>query len=153
MFSLGELMNKIGFIQLSSVRAVLALFLIPAFQIAPVWGSDEDHPTAGKANTELPAQASGLRVYRDPATGKIGPPPAGFQPPGLSIAEQQMLNRTDHGLRERTLPNGAVVVDLQGRFRSMAIATTAANGKPEVNCAHTTPEANSVLQSAAPVQD
>lgn len=145
-------MSKFGYIQLSA-WAVLALFLIPSLQIDTVSASDEDHPTTSETNAGVPTQASGLRAYRDQTTGKIGPPPAGFQPPGLSIAEQQMLNRTDHGLRERTLPNGAVVVDLQGRFRSMTIATTDADDNPEVNCAHTTAEANTVLQSAVPVQD
>jgi hypothetical protein len=145
-------MKKQGNIELSA-WIIMAPFLISALQTTPVWAGDEDHPSTGKASTEMPAHASGMRVYRDPATGKIGPPPAGFQPPGLSIAEEHMLNRTGHGLRERTLPNGAVAVDLQGRFRNMTIATTDAEGKAAVNCTHTTSEANAVLQSAVPAQD
>jgi len=136
-----------------SAWAILAMFLIPGFQIAPVWAGDEAPPTTDKTNAEIPAQSRSLRAHRDPTTGKIGPPPAGFQPPGLSIAEQQMLNRSDHGLRERTLLNGAVELDLQGRFRSMTLATTDKDGKPEVNCMHTVSEANAVLQSAVPTQD
>lgn len=125
------------------------MFLFPALHNAPVLASDDDNQVTGEVTTKIPIEASGLRVYRDPATGKIGPPPADFQPPGLSIAEQQMLNRSDHGLQERTLPNGAVVIDLQGRFRSMAVATTGTEGKPAVNCTHTVSEASAVLQSSA----
>jgi hypothetical protein len=88
-----------------------------------------------------------MRVYRDPKTGELGAPPAGIQPPGLSAAEQQMLNRSDRGLQARTLPNGAVVVDLQGRFRSMAVATVRDGNKPVVQCEVTPAEAEAALQS------
>jgi hypothetical protein len=94
-----------------------------------------------------PVAAQGMRVYRDPKTGKLGAPPPGIQPPGLSIAEQQMLNRSDRGLRARTLPNGAVAVDLQGRFRSMAVATIRDGNKPAVQCEVTPREAEVALQS------
>ena len=128
------------------------MFLFPVFQSTPVWASDDEHPVTDMATIEVPVDASGLRVYRDPVSGRLGPPPAGFRPPGLSIAEQQMLNRSDQGLRERTLPNGAVVVDLQGRFRSMTIATTGTESKPAVNCTHSSLEAHTILQHATPTQ-
>ena len=74
-----------------------------------------------KLRHRTPAVAQGLRVYRDPKTGRLGSPPPGVQPPGLSIAEQHMLNRSDQGLQSRALPGGGVAVDLQGRYRSMAV--------------------------------
>ena len=67
-----------------------------------------DKPAAKQETVLQPAVAAqGIRVYRDPQTGRIGPPPVGVEPPGLSIAEQHMLNRSDEGLRQRTLPGGS----------------------------------------------
>jgi hypothetical protein len=94
-----------------------------------------------------PASAQGLRVYRDPKTGRLGPPPTGVQPPGLSVAEQQMLNRSDAGLQPRTLPGGGVAVDLQGRYQSMAVATVGVDGQTAVNCAVTPAQAEAALQA------
>jgi hypothetical protein len=96
--------------------------------------------------TQAPTAAQSMRVYRDPQTGRLGPPPPGVQPPGLSIAEQRMLNRSDTGLQPRALPGGGVAVDLQGRFRSMAVATVGADGQAAVNCALTPAEAKAALQ-------
>jgi hypothetical protein len=99
------------------------------------------------AATELPVAAQGMRVYRDPKTGRLGPPPAGVQPPGLSVAEQQMLNRSDAGLQPRALPGGGVAVDLQGRYQSMAVATVGVDGQAAVNCALTPEQARAALQA------
>lgn len=114
--------------------------------------AEEPRQPAAIANMEVtsvsvPVASHSMRVYRDPKTGKLGAPPAGIHPPGLSAAEQRMLNRSDRGLQARTLPNGAVAVDLQGRFMSMAVATTRAGSKPAVQCEVTPHEAEAVLQS------
>ncbi len=127
----------------------MAMLIFLALQSAPGWANDNNHPAAITVAAETPSEASGLRVYRDPISGQLGPPPVGIPPPGLSIAEQPRLNRSDRGLRARSLPNGAVAIDLQGRFMSMAVATTDARDKPAVNCTLTPTEANAVLQSAA----
>jgi len=95
---------------------------------------------------QTPVAAQGMQVYRDPQTGRLGPPPPGVQPPGLSVAEQRMLNRSDVGLQSRTLPGGGVAVDLQGRYQSMAVATVGADGQSVVNCAVTPAQAETALQ-------
>lgn len=73
--------------------------------------------------------------------------PPGMQPPGLSVAEQRMLNRSDLGLQSRVLPGGGVAVDLQGRYQSMAVATVDADGQAAVNCAITQEQAEAALQA------
>ena len=128
--------------------ASMAMLFFLVLQSAPGCANDNDHPVAIVVTTETPIEANGLRVYRDPISGRLGPPPVGISPPGLSIVEQRRLNRSDRGLRARSLPNGAVAIDLQGRFMSMAVATTDAGGQPAVNCTLTPTEANAVLQSA-----
>jgi hypothetical protein len=95
---------------------------------------------------QAPVAAQGMRVYRDPQTGRLGSPPPGVQPPGLSIAEQRMLSRSDQGLQLRTLPRGGVAVDLQGRYQNMAVATVGVDGKAAVNCALTPEQAAATLQ-------
>ena len=98
---------------------------------------------------QAPVAAQGIRVYRDPQTGRLGPPPVGVVPHGLTIAEQRMLSRSDQGLQPRTLPGGAVAVDLQGRYRNMAVATVGANEKAAVNCMLTPEQATAALQAGA----
>lgn len=98
------------------------------------------------AGSHSHAGVQGLRVYRDPQTGRLGPPPAGMQLPALTAGEQRMLDRSDSGLQARQLPGGGVAVNLQGRFRSMAVATVDAGGQPAVNCAQTPAQATAVMQ-------
>ena len=86
-------------------------------------------------------------VYRDPQTGRLGPPPAGLVPLGLTTAEQRMLNRSDQGLQSRTLSGGGVAVDLQGRYRSMAVATVGADGQAAVNCELTPAQVAAALRA------
>jgi len=99
------------------------------------------------AAVQAPVAAQGLRVYRDPQTGQLGPPPPGIQPPELTAAELRMLNRSDEGLQSRTLPGGGIAVDLQGRYRSMAVATVGADGQAEVSCELTPAQATAALQA------
>jgi hypothetical protein len=62
-----------------------------------------------------------MRVFLDPQTGQRVSPDQ-LPPQALSALEQAMMRRDDSGLTQHTLPNGAVVVDLEGRFHSVAVA-------------------------------
>ena len=44
------------------------------------------------------------------------------------------VNQSDAGLISRTLPSGAVAVDLEGRFQSVAMARIAVDGSVVVRC-------------------
>ncbi|HUP96582.1 MAG TPA: hypothetical protein VM073_01505 [Usitatibacter sp.] len=44
------------------------------------------------------------------------------------------VNQSDAGLISRTLPSGAVAVDLEGRFQSVALARIAVDGSTVVRC-------------------
>ena len=64
------------------------------------------------------------RVSRDPVTGQIEiAPGSGMPVRSLSPREQNMLSRSDEGLQPTVLANGAVTVNLRGRFQSMATAS------------------------------
>jgi hypothetical protein len=58
-----------------------------------------------------------------------------------------MLSRSDQGLRSRILPGGGVAVNLQGRYRNMAVATVGADGKAAVNCLGSPAQAAAALQA------
>jgi hypothetical protein len=88
---------------------------------------------------------SAARVYIDPKTGHMSGPPAGVEPPGLSIALQKKLSRSDRGLEKRLLPNGAMLVNLQGRFQNMSVVTIAPDGEPHITCNHSVDEAEHAL--------
>ena len=115
---------------------------------------EEDSPVSSGVSTLLTERAAqisvatqGMRVYRDPVTGRLGPLPPGVVPPGLTISEQRMLSRSDQGLKSRMLPSGGVAIDLQGRYRNMSMATVGSDGQATVNCAITPAEAAAVLQA------
>jgi hypothetical protein len=136
------------------VTAGYGLILTVCLVLHPATGTAEQGGrSAGDGIAEAPVStapasvtAPGLRAYRDPQTGRIGPPPPAARPLELSDAERRMLSRSDQGLRPRTLPRGGTVIHLQGRFQSMAVATVGTGGQAAVSC-NATPE-----QAAAGVQ-
>jgi hypothetical protein len=76
-----------------------------------------------------------VRVFIDPETGELGGPP-GVEPPGLSIATQNRLSRSSHGLQTRALPDGTVLLNLQGRFHNMSVVTLDEDGEVHLTCRH-----------------
>ena len=78
--------------------------------------------------------AAAKRIYVDPHSGRLlSSPPAGVAVLLLSAKEQQMISRSHVGLYEEVLPNGAIMVNLQGRFRNLAVAT-AGDAQPLMSC-------------------
>jgi hypothetical protein len=137
---------------------VLAGFI--ALHAGPGW--TEENGNGGKdapvepaaATAPAPVAAQGLQIYRDPQSGRIGPPPPGAKPLKLNAAERRMLSHSDQALpRPRSLPGGGVAVDLQGRFRTMAVATVGSGGKAAVGCALTPGQAEGVMRAGQPAAD
>jgi hypothetical protein len=132
--------------------SILAVFLLSPAGDALAGGGRDENVTTSVTVPERTEDATaavgsqGLRVYRDPRTGQLGPPPPGMKFPALSAAELRMLNRSDTGLQARLLPGGGVAVDLQGRYRNMVVTTIDARGSAAVNCAQTPAQAAVVLQ-------
>jgi hypothetical protein len=76
------------------------------------------------------------QVSRDPVTGIIAiTPGSGTRKWALSPREKNMLSRSDEGLQATILANGAVTVNLRGRFQSMATATSEPGDDPlQMSC-------------------
>jgi hypothetical protein len=84
--------------------------------------------------------AAGMKVYIDPVTGKIGPPPAEMAPQEIPdeipVEMENALNTSSDGLEvvEVDQPGGGIMIDLQGRFQHFQKATLDTNGKVSINC-------------------
>lgn len=108
-----------------------------AVMASPAKNTDGAASVESTATMPTAAGSAGRRVYVDPATGRpsSGPPPI---PPGLARLPEvaNALSTSSEGLREVPvpLPGGGVMVDLQGRFRSLVTATVHADGTVGLNC-------------------
>ncbi|MDH3465806.1 MAG: hypothetical protein OES26_07840 [Gammaproteobacteria bacterium] len=89
-------------------------------------------PVAAISNQKAPLESSvgsaagvaAKRVYVDPQSGRLlSSPPPGVPVLALSAKERQMISRSHAGLYEEVLPNGAIMMNLQGRFRNFAVAS------------------------------
>jgi hypothetical protein len=72
---------------------------------------------------------AGLRVHIDPATGKPFTPPAAERAVPAGSWLERAMSSSGAGLEEVRLPNGAVRVNLQGRFMNALFATIGPDGK------------------------
>jgi hypothetical protein len=80
--------------------------------------------------------AGGSIVAIDPETGQLGAP----SPEQMRALEQAgrdlAVSRTGEGLRETVLPNGTVIVDLDGRFEEHVVARVDRTGRLVQGCIH-----------------
>jgi hypothetical protein len=86
------------------------------------------------------AGSPGMKVYRDPVTGKfLVPPPEKLLPAETPKAEEATSSSSE-GLEERTVdkPGGGVMIDLKGRFQQRQTATKGPDGTISIHC---TPDA------------
>ena len=98
----------------------------------------EAEPTATAANLSLAGE--GLVIYRDPETGRFTSNPTDAQRAALrqAIAHDmaQALSRSSEGLTEVVLPNGGVMVNLEGRFQSASYLLRGEDGETHAACTH-----------------
>ena len=103
---------------------VSALIFLPAI----VTGQSQDTP-APEGGSPAEITGSAQRAYLDPETGRLLREPLPGAPViTLGAKELNMLSTSDARLVERSLPGGGYVLDLQGRFQHMAVATVANDG-------------------------
>jgi len=113
--------------------ALLALAVVSL--AAPALAGDEpaaaaqEEQTAVQATaTATPVAAAGLIIYIDPETGRPTSTPTEAQRAAMQSALAELLNYSDEGLVEVVMPDGSVVMDLQGRFQSTLIVQVAPDG-------------------------
>ena len=115
-----------------SFKCSITVYIYLIFYTPNAAAQSPDSPAADRSPTESNGFAQ--RVYLDPNTGQLlSKPPPGVPVLALSSAELNMLSMSDAGLVESALPSGAYLVDLQGRFRHVAVATLADDGKIKIS--------------------
>jgi hypothetical protein len=90
-------------------------------------------PEATASQSGQPAPSRG-GIFRDPQTGllsMIGPDNSIIP---LSPELQNALSTSHEGLVEEQAPGGGVIVNLQGRFQSLMVATQGTDNKVSVEC-------------------
>jgi hypothetical protein len=89
-------------------------------------------PPAAPISTP-PVGAAGMIIAIDPESGAFVLPTAA-QVLRLTSAEQTGLSRSFEGLTQVRLVNGAVMVDLQGRFLEYSVLRLDLQGRPRAVC-------------------
>lgn len=105
-------------------------------------------PRSAVATQPAPVPA-GAVIAIDPETGRLGMPTAA-QMLELSAAERTGLLRTADGLVPVRLPDGSIMVDLQGRFQTFTILRLDALGRPQLLPAEDMPALQRALAAPAP---
>jgi hypothetical protein len=93
--------------------------------------AEDGRESAAQHGTQtVPDARAGQWIHVDPQTGqRIARPPA-----AAAIAANPAFSTSHRGLAEQPAPGGGTMIDLQGRFRSAATATTGADGTAHVHC-------------------
>jgi hypothetical protein len=92
----------------------------------------------------------GMVVSIEPETGRLIMPTA-EEMALLSVAEQTGLLRTSAGLTEVRLPDGTVMVDLQGRFMEFTVARLDREGRLHFRGVNEAPALLRLLDPCTPV--
>ncbi len=132
--------------RLGKLGAPMALCALSALGLSGAAHGGELALEASSARpTPTPPEPSVQRAYIDPATGELTPiRPAGVTP--SAPAARASLNTSSAGLQPVMRPDGSVIVDLQGRFRSTLGASIAPDGAVMIE--HLPPAGNG-LEAAA----
>ncbi len=93
---------------------------------------------------ETTVNSSGQQVAVDANSGKLRQPtPEEVQ----KLTESLTMNDSVEGLTPRTMSNGGMAVDLQGRFQSVAIAKKNPDGSISQSCVESKKQAEDFLNS------
>ncbi len=113
---------------------LLAVWL-PVAALTLVIATLPDPTHLSPATPATPAIAMGthsMRAYLDPETGTLGSMPTATTLSAKSL--DPALSRSSEGLVQKTLPDGTVMVDLQGRFQNASLAHLDTDGAVQVIC-------------------
>jgi len=134
-----------------SPSAPLASLLAAAAVIVSLCAPGRDalaRRRAPAASGPLAPTVSGLVVAVDPQTGQLVAP-SREQLQQLSAMEQHMLSRSDVGLVQHRLANGAVLLDLDGRFQEFVNVRIGPGGKKTYSCLDNAPALRRALRPDA----
>jgi hypothetical protein len=155
-------MNHLALRLRLSARAALAVACLALLLCAPAHAARgarterNPHPPGvsrakpSAAPAAVPGAAAGMLVAIDPETGGLVPPTAD-QVRRLTAVERTGLMRTAEGLTEVRLPDGSVMMDLQGRFMEFSLARLDRAGCPHFLCVSDEAELRTFLARRTPM--
>ena len=118
--------------------AMLALMMILATSVFA------QHAAKGNAGDDANANASGQQVSVDAKSGKLRKP----TPEEIAaLASGMKLNDSSEGLKAKTVGNGAVVMDLEGRFETATIVKINPDGTLSTACVNNAKGAEDFLKA------
>jgi hypothetical protein len=91
-------------------------------------------PHAAAAQESGPVGAAGMRVYKDPATGRLGPPPRGAPAPAAPGRAKGRPSRGPLEVRPGRTWAGGTVLEGRGRLWNRIVARKQADGAVETTC-------------------
>ncbi len=94
-------------------------------------------------SSPVPGEAA-LRATINPETGQVEVSSVPL-PMELDAATQEALRQDDEGLKQTFLPDGTVLINMQGRFQSVATVRIDENGK-RVICSESAKDVHSAMQ-------
>lgn len=115
----------------------IAVLMITILAGAPILAGEGDEKPAQQPPTEQKTQvtgAAGMVYTTDQSRGANGELPA-----EIVQALNSTINTSSDGLTEQHLADGAVMVDLQGRFQSALVMTVDDKGQLKSSCHSTAP--------------
>jgi hypothetical protein len=117
-------------------RRLLLAILGAAATCAVAAGMVLMHQSAPVAESPAGPHTPEYRVCIDPATGALTSQPTGAGAAPVGKDTERSLSTSSEGLREvpSPVPGGGTMVDLQGRFRNVSVATVDENGDLEAPC-------------------
>lgn len=121
--------------------AVVSLALPALAGDEPAAAAQEEQTATQENATAAPVAAAGLVAYIDPATGGLTATPTEEQRAAMRAALAALVNDSDQGLVEVRLPDGSVVMDLQGRFQEAVVVQVAPDGAQHMQCIGSLPDA------------
>jgi len=115
----------------------------------PAAAAQQEQIAAQATATAAPVAAAGLVAYIDPSTGGLTMTPTEEQRAAMRSALAALVNDSDQGLVEVTLPDGTVMMDLQGRFQEALVVLVAPDGTPRHECVSSVQDAAAASPAAA----
>jgi len=121
---------------LSTALALVALVALVAAGgiLATHAHRGDDARAATTTIAPVPPGTAAMRAYRNPETGalEVGAPPSASATGALDPELQNALRRDGEGLVEKHHADGAVSIDLEGRFQSVTVLKRGPNGNTVV---------------------
>lgn len=115
----------------------------------PAAAAPPEQPATQAPAAVAPVAAAGLVAYIDPSTGGLTTTPTEEQRAALRSALAALVNESDAGLFEVTLPDGTVMMDLQGRFQEALVVQLAPDGTRQYSCVSSVQDAAAASPAAA----